>query len=257
MTGVDASGNHGASTPTGAALLLEMDVVELDADIEIEAGTRDLTERDDGEIVSSDVVFLKVRLLAASAPEAPNSSVKVALALSKEVSGGFSLKLAGFGGGIKATYKVSGEVSTSCGAGETIFGYLRIPVIREMRRWRPDGAGEWFLRTVWRPYPDLTIKRVGAWFGPGSLDELKPFGDGTPIGGAVAHEESFEESISVSAELSFGVSFGPKDANEFKVEASITGTLTVSSEIKVPAGEFQRYLLRYPAGVVVTADQAT
>lgn len=230
------------------------EAVEVPATIEVEEpdesseGVRPL--RADYEVVGSTPVEVPVRILVASAPDEPDAATTVTFGISSESSGGFSLKLGGFGGGLKATYKSGRSIKIECRPGQTILGFVHIPAWDEERRFRPHPGGEWFHEHVLLPRSGVGTDRLRVSANFGSLSEFD-LHDPVSVGGSAPYVDQLSREITVAAEFSLG--FKLDNGNEVGLKATMSGTVKTTGEVKVPAGRFHLYLFGAPAiGVVLT-----
>lgn len=208
--------------------------------------------RDDaGEVVSTETVYKRVRVLGCSAPSTAEAKVTATLALAAGAEGGLELTLGGFG--LKGTVKfeVTQDIKLECAKGEeTKLAYILVPLTCEVRMWQPRGAGESF--PVERLVPIKDASRFGLSVTKGAAGELLADSrrDGVPLQG----ETSFSGSTSMKLETSWSVelTIGTKE-NNVGLSAGISASVQQTVEYDLPAGSFHLRWLTGPLGAVVLA----
>jgi hypothetical protein len=203
----------------------------------------------DGEIVSSETVYSRVRVLACAAPHTAHAKVTTTLELSAAGGGGLDLKLGGFGLKGEVKYTLTHDLELETAAGEAKIGYILVPLIREVRKWRPPGAAEEFDIEHFIPIKDPS--RLGSLATRADVGELlaATVEPPTPLGGGDA---SFSDTRSKKLETSWSVELGfGDDKNKIALSASLSGSVEVTTAFDLPAGSFQLRWLDRPPGAVV------
>jgi hypothetical protein len=231
-----------------AAVAPETDAAGLTAERAAEFFER--FRRHEGELVSSETVYRRVRVLACAAPRAADAKVTTTLELSASGGGGLNLTLGGFGLKGEVKYTLTQDLELETAAGEAKIGYILVPLTREVRKWRPPGAEEEF--EVERFIPIKDASRLGSLATKADVKELldAAVGESTPLGGGDA---SFSDTRSRKTEMSWSVELGFGDkVNKIGLTASLEGSVEVTTAFSLPAGSFRLRWLRGPAGAVVT-----
>jgi hypothetical protein len=207
--------------------------------------------RDEGEIVSVETVYRRVRVLGCSAPSTAEAKVTATLGLAAAAEGGLKLTLGGFGLEGSVKFAVTQDIKLACTAGEdTKLAYILVPLTREVRMWRPPGAGESF--PVARLVPIKDASRFGLAVTKGTPGELlaEARRDGVPLQG----DTSFSGATSLKLETSWSVELtvGTKE-NNVGLSVGISAAVEQAVDYELPAGSFQLRWLSGPLGAVVLA----
>lgn len=208
-----------------------------------------------GAVLDNRRVFRRMPVIAAAAPEAVSAKTTASYDTTSRSESGLQLKLGGLGVGRRTKFHIKESLQVECAAGEAKVGFLRIPLEKVTRQWRPPGAAEWFPITTYEPVTD--IEHVGAGAEASSFEEILEGAVDQPIAVGTG-DASFSSETSRQAEVSTTVELGMKWAgktNELSISAELSGSIEIRCAYALPGGSFLLHWLEAPAGACVTPGE--
>ena len=198
-----------------------------------------------GDIISRSRIDKAVPVVAAASPNAVDAKSTGTFTFTKSRGGGLSLKLGGMGLSAKVKYTISQGISVECEVAEAKIANLLVPLDMVRQEYRPPGAREWFNVVHYEPIPDAPLGKgaIGT-----SGDDLLDFGTEpvAPLRGDVSFSGSEKRDLDVEFSFDLGL-----DDDSLSLSAELSGTVSIGFDYELPAGDFDMYWLRGPAGACI------